>query len=89
MLVELDALTPDGDPAQLIAWTAKQERRYDQIAWVGHEPRVGQLAAAMIGDSSAGIRFAKGSVAALKFAAEFQPGTAELRWLATAKMLGC
>ncbi len=88
-LVQLEALMPGGDADELIAWTAKRARRFQQIAWVGHEPCVGRLAAAMIGDSGGRIRFAKGAVAAVQFTAKLRSGGGELRWLATAKMLGC
>ena len=88
-LVELDALMPGGSFDELMAWTAKQSRHQQQIAWVGHAPDVGRLAATVIGSSGGWIRFAKGGVAAVQFHDEPQPGGGELRWLLTAKMLGC
>ena len=88
-LVELDALMPGGSFDELMAWTAEQSRHHQQIAWVGHAPGIGRLAAVMIGSSDGWIRFAKGAVAAVQFEAEPRPGEGELRWLLTAKMLGC
>jgi phosphohistidine phosphatase SixA len=86
-LVELDALRPGSDLAELIRWTAEQQG--DAIAWVGHAPDVTDLAAALIGDGAAAIRFAKGAAAAIEFASEVAAGKGELNWLATAKLLGC
>ncbi len=85
----LDELAPAGDPAGLLRWTANQSSKFDQIAWVGHAPDVGHLAAAMIGNGDSWIRFAKGAVAAIEFEESVAPGQGELRWLATAKILGC
>jgi phosphohistidine phosphatase len=86
-LVELDALKPGSDLAELVRWTAEQTD--EAIAWVGHAPDVSELAAALIGDGIPSIRFAKGATAAIEFAAKIAPGKGELNWLATAKLLGC
>ena len=59
------------------------------MAWVGHAPDVGRLAASLIADSQGWIRFAKGAVAAIRFYDPPAPGQGELIWLVTAKMLGC
>ena len=88
-LTALDELAPAGDPSGLMAWTSKQASQFDQIAWVGHAPDVGHLTAALIGDSNSWIRFAKGAVAAIEFEESLEVGTGELRWLTTAKILGC
>ena len=55
---------------------------------MGHAPDVGLLTAALIGDDRAHIRFAKGSVAAVRIYDEIGFGSGELYWHATAKMLG-
>ena len=86
-LVEMDALRPGSDLSALIAWAAEQPDQ--EIAWVGHAPDVGDLAAALIGEGTAAIRFAKGAVAAIHFDANLDRGAGELNWLATAKLLGC
>ena len=88
-LVELDLLRPGGDFAELIAWTAERSRNREQIAWVGHAPGVGRFASELSGCGGGNIRFAKGAVAAIKFYDLPRPGEGELRWLVTAKMLGC
>jgi phosphohistidine phosphatase len=88
-VVELDALEPGSDLEELVAWTVRQAEDYQRLAWVGHAPDVGHLTAALIGQSRAWIRFAKGGVAAVRFDNQIAPGEGELRWLATAKILGC
>jgi hypothetical protein len=47
------------------------------------------LTAALIGDLQGAIRFAKGAVAAVRFPDRVALAEGELRWLVTAKMLGC
>ena len=86
-LVELDALRPGSDLSALLAWAAEQPDQ--EIAWVGHAPDVGDLAAALIGEGTAAIRFAKGAVVAIRFDARLDRAAGELQWLATAKLLGC
>jgi phosphohistidine phosphatase len=86
-LLELDALKPSSDLAELVRWTAEQTD--EAIAWVGHAPDVSELAAALIGDGIPSIRFAKGATAAIEFTGKIAPGKGELNWLATAKLLGC
>ena len=88
-VVELHALAPSGNLDPLLRWTADQARRHERIAWVGHTPGVGRMVAAMIGGSSGWIRFAKGGIAAVRVDGPLENGTGELRWLVTAKMLGC
>ena len=87
-LVEFDALRPSSDLDALVAWTREQAEEHDEVAWVGHAPDVGRLAGILIGGSAA-ICFAKGGVAAIQFDGKPAPGDGELRWLVTAKMLGC
>lgn len=88
-VVELDELMPGSDLEALLRWTAKQAGEYDRIAWVGHAPDVGRLTAELIGEPDGWIRFAKGAVAAIRFEESPEPGQGELRWLVTAKLLGC
>jgi len=89
----LDSLRPGSDLKGLLRWTVRQAQSHQQIAWVGHAPDVGWLTAALIGQPEGSIRFAKGSVAAIRFD-DFSTlggrelcGSGELRWLVTAKML--
>ncbi|MEX0613785.1 MAG: histidine phosphatase family protein [Pirellulales bacterium] len=83
---ELEALEPGSELAPLIEWT--NEQGGSDVCWVGHSPDVEQLAAALIGDGGARIRFAKGGVAAIFFAEAANAGAGELYWLVTAKVLG-
>jgi phosphohistidine phosphatase len=88
-IVELDDLLPGGEVGPLITWMARDARRHDQVAWVGHAPDVTRLTSAVIGSNYAGIRFSKGSIAAIRFDEPPTLGAGELRWMVTAKVLGC
>ena len=81
-----EALAPGSDFMALVEWTA--EIGCDQVCWVGHAPDVGNLTAALVSENHAGIRFAKGAVAAVRIEGEVGPDTGELYWLTTAKSLG-
>lgn len=83
----LDALRPGGNLEDLLQWTARQAKQRQYIAWVGHAPDVGQLAATLIGQPDGQIRFAKGSVAAIRFDDLPARSQGELQWLVTAKIL--
>ena len=87
-IVELDALQPGSDLPALVAWTARQAKEHDEIAWVGHAPDVDRMTAALVGHAGQ-IRLAKGAAAAIRFDNEIAIGGGELRWLVTAKILGC
>ena len=85
-VVVVDALAPGSDWPTLVEWTAARDAA--SVAWVGHMPCVGRLAALSIGDGTAAIRMAKGSVASIRLDdGPGQPG--ELEWLATADVLEC
>lgn len=88
-VVELDELRPGGDVHSLVRWTTQQAKEHEQIAWVGHMPDVSRLAGAMIGQGQGVIHFTKGAVAAIRFDGPPALCGGELRWLATAKLLGC
>jgi phosphohistidine phosphatase len=86
-IMELDALEPGSDIAELLAWTSQQNGH--DVCWVGHSPDVENLAADLISRSGANIRFAKGAIAAIRFDGNSADlGGGELCWLATAKSLG-
>lgn len=85
-VTELESLGPGSDFKSLIAWSNKMSNK--NICWVGHAPDVGNLAGALIGDSRANIRFAKGAIAAIRYHSEIGYGCGELYWHATAKSLG-
>jgi phosphohistidine phosphatase len=88
-VVEIDALRPGSDLQAVMRWTAQQAERHGEVAWVGHSPDVDRLAAAMIGTDDGLIHFAKGGIAAIRLDGPLEIGAGELRWLATAKLLGC
>lgn len=87
-IVALEELSPGAELAQLVSWTAEHAAGVD-AAWVGHAPDVEQLTAELIGGSRAAIRFAKGAAAAIRFPDGIAAGRGELRWLVSAKILGC
>ena len=88
-VVARDELLPGGSVAELTAWTAKQAERFGRIAWVGHAPDVSLYVAAMLGQGEGRVRFGKGAICAIRFQGLPQLGGGELRWLVTAKLLGC
>jgi phosphohistidine phosphatase len=87
VVTALDELASEAQLEPLLAWT----RRYGDadVAWVGHAPDVGHLAAALMGDAAAAIHFSKGAIAAIAFNDRIGPGLGQLLWLVTAKVLGC
>jgi phosphohistidine phosphatase len=84
---DVDALRPGGDFDGVVEWS-KQFAHRESLCWVGHAPDVNNLAATLLGDGAAAIRFSKGAVAAIRIHVEIEPGAGELHWLATAKLLG-
>lgn len=88
-LVESDALAPGSDLEALLAWTTGDAGECAEVAWVGHAPDVGRLTAELVGEEGGWFRFAKGAVAAVRFEDSPRVGEGELRWLVTAKVLGC
>jgi phosphohistidine phosphatase len=88
-ILELDALLPGNNLEALLEWTTEQSRQYSQLAWIGHAPDVGRLTAELIGDRDTWVRFSKGAIAAVRFYGPPEIGSGELRWLVTAKTLGC
>lgn len=85
-VVDQTALAPGSDLEWLAKWSAEQP--VGELAWVGHAPDVGRLTSELIGGRGADVDFAKGAVAAIRFADHVSVGAGELVWLVTAKMLG-
>lgn len=83
---ELAALAPGSDLEELIEWTNDQQGC--DVCWCGHNPDLPCLAAALVGDGTADLRFAKGAVAAVRFDDGVVEGGGQLYWLTTAKSLG-
>jgi phosphohistidine phosphatase len=88
-VVQREELLPSGDAEALITWTAKQARHHKELAWVGHAPDVGRLGTAVLGKADGWLHFGKGTIAALRFEDTPWSAPGELRWLVTAKVLGC
>lgn len=88
-IVQLDRLRPGCELDGLLNWTSLRAKSEEEIAWVGHAPDVGWLTSAMIGIDNGTIHFAKGTAAFIRFDGPVARGSGELRWLATAKVLGC
>jgi phosphohistidine phosphatase len=85
-VVELPALKPDSDFEALTHWS--RTTRCKSIVWVGHAPDVTWLTGMLIGDRQANLRFAKGSIAAIRMHGDIAFAGGEMVWLATAKLLG-
>ena len=85
-VVELEALVPGSNLDAVIEWTRKAA--VHQVCWVGHAPDVGLMTAALVGDGTANIRFAKGAISAIRLFGEVSRGEGELYWHTTAKALG-
>lgn len=83
---ELDALAPGSDLPAALAWAAEHEGQ--DLCWVGHHPDVGRMTATLIGGERGSIRFAKGSIAAVRLPLPIDSGRGELYWHLTAKALG-
>ena len=84
-VIELADLAPGGDLSELARWTNNHAGQ--DVCWVGHRPCVGLLTAELVGASEE-VRFAKGAMSAIRFDTKVKPGTGELYWLVTAKMMG-
>ena len=84
-IVLSDALAPAGSQASLFQELARHMRKAN-IALVGHEPNMGELAARLIG-AKGGIEFKKGAVCRIDFEVFPPQALGTLKWLATPKML--
>jgi phosphohistidine phosphatase len=84
-IVAVESLAPGGSYAAVIADLEKQSRR-SQIALVGHEPGIGEIAAKLIGSRHT-IEFKKGAVCRIDLESLPPSGTGVLRWFATPRML--
>ena len=62
-------MLPGGDPKHLLARTEELASGLERVAWVGHAPDVGYLAAGLIGLENGWLDMKKGAIAALGFPA--------------------
>jgi phosphohistidine phosphatase len=84
---EVEQLTPDHKPEDLIPWLQEQSR-YEAVGLVGHEPHLGLLIGYLLtGKSVSFVDLKKGGACLLEMADPSKPGTAVLEWLLTDREL--
>jgi phosphohistidine phosphatase len=84
-VVTTDALAPAGAAAAVIQDIVKHARK-GNLALVGHEPNMGELAGRLIGARTP-IEFKKGAICRIDFDAMPPKGIGALRWFLTPRML--
>jgi phosphohistidine phosphatase len=84
-IVVIDSLAPEGS-AQAVMNDLEQQARHGQIAIVGHEPGIGELAARLLG-SRRPLEFKKGAVCRIDIESIPPAGPGTLRWFLTPKIL--
>ena len=84
-LLERDELAPGKSWEELIAWTNAEGAA--EVAWVGHAPDVDRITAEMIGSADTNLSFAKGAIAAIRFADKIVVGEGELYWFVKPKLI--
>ena len=80
-----DALAPAGTPGAVMQDLAKYSKK-GNVALVGHEPNLGELAARLIGARGA-IQFKKGGICRIDYETIPPKGTGQLRWFLTPRIL--
>jgi phosphohistidine phosphatase len=83
---EVDALAPGGRHAAVVEAITQHAKRHRQLALVGHEPDLGELAARLIG-ARGSIEFRKGAVCAIDVNDTTPGGPGTLRWLLPPRVL--
>src|SRR5204863_10000066 len=78
------ALAPEQSPAKAAA-SLRDYRKARQIALVGHEPGLGELAAWLLGADTP-LAFKKGGICRLEVPAVPGAGSAQLIWFATPRL---
>jgi phosphohistidine phosphatase len=84
-IIHVQALAPGGTHNAIIDELSKQHRRH-QIAIVGHEPGIGELAARLMGLRRQ-LEFKKGAICRIDVAALPPAGPGQLRWLLSPRIL--
>jgi phosphohistidine phosphatase len=85
-VIDWDPLEPERRPKDVLTGL-KAYREYTSLALVGHEPGIGELAAALI-SARHPVAFKKGAVASIEVALlPPAPGSGELRWFLTPRIL--
>jgi len=82
----MEALAPGGPPHAIIELLAARPATKD-IALVGHEPDLGQLAGLMVFDESVSIGLKKAGACAIEFADGVRPGAGNLTWFLPPRVL--
>jgi phosphohistidine phosphatase len=88
-IVQRAELEPGSNLDELLQWMNRELVKYDEVAWVGHNPDIGHMTAALVGAGGEAFDFSKGAVAAIRFEDPPAVGAGVLHWLVTAKILGC
>jgi phosphohistidine phosphatase len=81
----IDALAPSGTPAAVISELSRHLRK-QRVAFVGHEPNLGDLAARLIG-ARVPLPFKKGGVCRIDIEVLPPKGLGRLQWFAPPRML--
>jgi phosphohistidine phosphatase len=76
----LEALSPGGRMAQVLEAVAKFSKRSHNIALVGHEPDLGELAVRLL-RARGTIEFKKGAVCCIELDGAMPTGPGTLKWL--------
>lgn len=84
-IVNVQALAPGGTHHAIIEELSKQHRRH-QVAIVGHEPGIGELAARLMGLRRP-LEFKKGAICRIDVASLPPAGPGQLRWFLTPRVL--
>ncbi len=76
-------------PPEKATWVLKIYEAAEAVAVVGHRPGLHELASYLLTGEADGaeITIKKGGVACIRFAGPVGPGTGQLRWLASPKIL--
>ena len=85
-LETLDALAPDGRIPAVLEAIAKASKKARQIALVGHQPSLGELAVRLLRARGA-LEFKKGAVCCIELDGAMPTGPGTLRWLLPPRVL--
>jgi len=77
---QLEALSPGGRLPAILEAVTKFSKRYRRMALVGHEPRMGEIAAKLL-QARGEIQFKKGAVCCIELDGTMPTGPGALRWL--------
>ena len=85
-IAEIEALAPGGRHQAIVEAIKTHAKRHRRLAFVGHEPDLGELAAKLLG-ARGNIEFKKGGVALIDVNGATPGGPGTLRWMLTPKAL--